>query len=405
MATEGPLRILVLSPIEPYPPNGGWALVVYNDLLNLQNRGHELHLLANTSNATADPGPMERVCHTQYFYKYKPPRWRQVIANAGDRLPFSVARYVNREITEAARRIIALHGIDVVLCEDVAMGTYGPALNDEFQTPFFIRGHNVDTQILQRFLAEQRNPVLRVLGRWQERKLRSYEGSILGQADGFSMITESDAAEVRRLFPNLKPAVVGAGTDLSYFQNPGEPRQPSVIIHVGSLTAFTKLEALLWFCREVLPLIRKQRPDATLELVGSAPAEAFAAFERVSALGRVPDERPYLWHGRVFIAPQFVGSGVRLKILNAMATGNAVVCTPIACEGIPLRDGEHALIRETPSQFADAVLSVLGDDALADRLGRNGRRLVEAKYGWDVIVAELERLLRQAIAKARRAGS
>jgi len=376
-------------------------MVVYNDVLNLREHGHEVFLLANSHNAGADAATMERICPTQYFYQRKKPRWLQVVGNVGRRLPYSVARYVNRQMAAAARQIIARHDIDVVLAEDVAMAAYGPLLREELGVPFFVRGHNVDTQVFERFVTSQRNPVLRLLGGWQKRKMQAYEGSILAAADGFSMITEQDADQIRRLFRGLEPAVVGAGTDLRRFQFSDQPREPLTIMHVGSLTEFTKLEPMLWFAREVLPMVRQRHPDARLELVGKTPSDAFAPLDGVTVVGRVPDERPYLQRGRVFIAAQFVGSGVRLKILNAMATGNAIVCTPVACEGLPLVDGEHALVREAADDFADAVTLLLENDALAGKLGRNARRLVEEKYDWAGIVAGLEELLQQVVDKRR----
>ena len=391
------LKILVLSPIEPYPPNGGWALVVYNDLVNLRDLGHELYLLANTSNPKAQSKDMECICPTRYFYKLKRPRWWQLVNNVGNPLPFNIARYMNRKLMDAAQEMILRKGIDLVLIEDVAMGTYGSALRESHRVPFFIRGHNIDTQIFRRYLERETNPIVRWLGHWQMRKLVRYEGSVLRSSNGFSMISQSDATELVKVFPELDPAVVGAGTDLEYFQMASGPRLPNLIAHVGSLSAYTKLEAMLWFCRKVLPLIRREIPAVTLQLVGYTPEQAFRKFRGVSVIGRVSDERPYLSRARVFIAPQFVGSGLRLKILNAMATGNAIVCTPLACEGIPLVDGKHAFIRQDEGGFADAVLTLFRDEQLATEVGEKAREMVEKNYNWKTIITRLELLLYNVI--------
>ncbi|MCK4624952.1 MAG: glycosyltransferase [Phycisphaerae bacterium] len=396
---EKKLRILVLSPIEPYPPNGGWPLVIYNDLVHLRLLGHQLHLLAIMNDPAARIEPMKKICPSDYFYKHKLPRWWRVVINTGKYLSFGFAHYIDESLLARARELLGEQKFDVVLVEDVMMSTYGPALRKEFEVPFFVRGHNVGTKVLQRFTKAQKNPILKVLAIWQGRKYARYERTILADSDGFSMITETDAMELKGLFPELEPSVVSAGTDLDYFQPNNQAREPDLIVHVGSLTAFTKLEAMIWFCERVLPLIRQQRPNVRLELAGYAPAKVFAKFEGVNVLGRVPDVRPHLTHGRVFVAPQFVGSGIRLKILNAMATANAIVCTPIACEGIGLINDEHALVREDAKGFAQAVLSILSNDELTERLGTKARRFVEEKYNWKTIVEGLAQLLYQVSQK------
>ncbi len=393
------LRILMLSPCEPCPPCGGWSIVVYNDLLNLCQLGHELHLLAITYDIHADIEQARKICPADYFYKCKLPRWLQVIANTGKRLPYTITRHFDRKLLARARELLRNSKFDVVLVEDEVMAAYGPVLREEFGVPFFVRGHNVGTQVLQRFVKEQKNPIVKMLAMRQMSKYARYEKAVLDESDGFSMITEADAMELKRLFPELEPSVVSAGTDLDYFQPGNQAREPDLIVHVGSLTAFTKLEAMIWFCESVLPLIRRQRPNVRLELAGYAPAKAFARFEGVNVLGQVPDIRPHLTHGRVFVAPQFVGSGIRLKILNAMATANALVCTPVACEGIGLVNDEHALVREDAEGFAQAVLSILSDNELAERLGAKARKFVEEKYNWKIIVEGLAKLLYQVSQK------
>lgn len=402
--SPGRLKILVLSPVEPHPPVGGWPNVVYHDILNLLRRGHQVHVLAVSEGAEASAVVMQEHCPTRYFSRPKRPRLRQVVTNLGNRLPLSIARYADFRMLEAASEVIYREGIEIVLAEDVAMAPYGSLLRSRFHIPFFIRAHNVDTEVFGRFVAGKGNPFVRAVAGWQLRKIKAYEGSILESADGFSMISESDAEEARRLFSKLEPVVVGAGADLERLRPPEEVRDSTVIMHLGTLTQFTKLEAMEWFVNEVLPLIRQVRPDVTLELAGSAPPDAFRGVEGVNVLGIVEDEREQLWRGRVFVAPQFVGSGIRLKILNAMASGNAIVCTPVACEGIPLVDGRHALIREEASEFATAVLALLADERQAERLGRNARLLAEECYAWDGIAAQLEQQLLQAIARSKEAG-
>jgi glycosyltransferase involved in cell wall biosynthesis len=190
------------------------------------------------------------------------------------------------------------------------------------------------------------------------------------------------------------------GIDVKYFQPPSQPRQANCIMHVGTLTNYTKLEPMLWFCEKVLPIVRGRISEAELHLVGRTPTEPFQRLANVFVQGVVDNEIPYLQRGRVFISPQFVGSGIRVKILNAMATSNAIVCTSVACEGIPMRDGTHALIRDDPESFAQAVLSLLQDEEQAQRIGKNARQLAIHHASWPHIAAELESSLSRTIDRA-----
>jgi glycosyltransferase involved in cell wall biosynthesis len=370
-------------------------MVVYNDIRHLVEAGHDVFLLSVSNGHAPDPAPMKAICRTEYCYVAKPQRWRQVLRNVGDPLPYSVARYVHERLADRAIAVARQNWIDVVLIEDVAMASYGPVLRAACGLPFLIRCHNIDTAMFGRFVAEERRTALRLLGRWQLRKMRAYEASMFRTADAVSVMSEEDAAEARRLFPNVDLRVVGAGTDLNRYRPPEGPREPNVMAHVGTLSAFTKREAMVWFAREVLPRVRQSRPDVSLELVGEVPKDVFRQYPGVQVIGRVEDDVPYLHRGRVFVAPQFVGSGVRLKLLNAMATANAIVCTPLASEGLALQDGEHALICNDAERMSDAIISILGDARLAMRLGHGARRLAEQRYGWKAVVARLERALQE----------
>jgi len=391
------MRILILSPVEPLPVRGGWQLSIFSVLEQLKNRGHDVFLLACTDVADADLELMRQICPAHYHYKPKPARWRQLLANIGSDMPFSVARHWNVALLEMAKQWTREHDIEVVLLEDLAMAPYGPPLHAACGVPFFIRTHNVMSQLFRRYVEQESNPFKRAAGLWQLRKVERFEAKALAETAGISALSESDAAEIRQLNPSISPLIIGNGADIDHFQPPSAPRRPHNIVHVGSLTAFTKLEGMLWFCENVLPIIRSQDPEAELHLIGQVPAEQFRHFPGVKLHGMVDDVRPFFGQGRVFIAPQFVGTGVRLKLLEAMSTGNAIVCTSTACEGIPMIDGTHGCIRNDPESFAQAVVSLLQDEEQADALGKKARELAIQKYSWNQIGAEMEDALREMV--------
>jgi glycosyltransferase involved in cell wall biosynthesis len=398
--TDSPLGILVLSPIEPYPVTGGWQTVIYNDIKYLAARGHRMDLLALTYDRSRDPRDLSDIAEAEYFPIKKPPKWLQVSANFGRALPYTIVRHHDARLLKRATELVRDGSIDVVLVEDVVMGRYAGLLKQTADVPAFLRGHNVSTVVCQRFYESQRNPILRYLGQRQYEKFARYESAVLATFDGVSQISPSDVAEAGRLNPRVAQEVLLSGVDLDYFAvAPFEGRDENVIVHVGTLDGITKLPAMVWFFDKVLPRIKVERPQARLELAGRMPPCRLRQLQRSDLIvhGEVADVRPFLAKGGAFIAPQFVGSGIRIKILHAMAAGNAIVATTVACEGLPVTDGEEIFIADDEASFADRVGRLLADASLREAMGRRARRMVEERFGWARIAEELETHLRDAI--------
>jgi glycosyltransferase involved in cell wall biosynthesis len=165
------------------------------------------------------------------------------------------------------------------------------------------------------------------------------------------------------------------------------------LIFTGSMDWLPNEDAMLYFCRDVMPAIRAEVPDATLTIVGRTPTPAvkkLAEAHGVTVTGRVDDVRPYMRDAAVYIVPLRIGGGTRLKIFEAMAMGKAVVSTTIGAEGLPVTDGEHVLLADEPTTFARAVVHLIRDTEHRRRLEAAARALVLARYDWSAVAGELE---------------
>ena len=161
-------------------------------------------------------------------------------------------------------------------------------------------------------------------------------------------------------------------------------------------------QAARFFAEQCWPLIRAARPDATWTIVGANPPASVARLadeaNGIIVTGSVPDTRPYIARAQVAIAPLLVGGGTRLKILEALAMGKAMVSTSLGAEGLDLVADEHLLIADEPSAFAQATLRALDTADLRARLGAAGREAVVRQYSWE----RSGRALREALALLRR---
>jgi glycosyltransferase involved in cell wall biosynthesis len=195
-------------------------------------------------------------------------------------------------------------------------------------------------------------------------------------------------------------AVVPNGADAAEVLPPRTP-VAGRLIYPGPVTYAANLDAVRYFVREVFPLVRRARPDATFVVTGSTGGVDLgdlAALDGVSFTGRLPDVESKLSESAACVVPLRVGGGTRLKVLQAMALGTPVVSTRKGIEGLEVEPGREALVADDGPAFAAGVLRVLNEPALANALSTAGHRLVRGRYGWDAIGDTLERVVQRAVA-------
>jgi glycosyltransferase involved in cell wall biosynthesis len=183
------------------------------------------------------------------------------------------------------------------------------------------------------------------------------------------------------------------GVDVDYFRPTQAAVDPDSIVLTGLMTYRPNADAAVHFVREVLPLVRRSRPRARFTAVGWGLPRDLAPLlgDGVTHTGRVPDVRPYLAEAAAVVVPLRMGSGTRLKVLEALAMGKGVVSTTLGCEGVDVTPGGDLLVADDPASFAAAVVELMENAERRQALGLGGRRLVERSYTWPSVVARLER--------------
>jgi glycosyltransferase involved in cell wall biosynthesis len=168
-------------------------------------------------------------------------------------------------------------------------------------------------------------------------------------------------------------------------------------------------DAIQYFTREIMPLVKERVPDVTLTVVGRNPYASLVELSKrdpsIIVTGRVEDVRPYMDGAAAYVVPIRVGGGTRLKIYEAMAMEQPIVSTTIGAEGLPVRDGAHLLLADTPQEFAAAVVRVLTDKHLAGALGAGAARLVREEFGWERVAASFAEICLEAVRRKETASS
>jgi glycosyltransferase involved in cell wall biosynthesis len=250
-----------------------------------------------------------------------------------------------------------------------------------------------------RFVRQSRAAAYAELPEMAERlalSTRRRELDVYRRADAVIVVTESDKRTLLDCLPESYIAVVPnihqEADEVPDFHD----RKPNSLLFVGGFEHSPNADAVLFFCREILPLIRQSVPDVTVTIVGdSAPEEVRTlASDSIIVTGWVPDVKPYLHNHLVSIAPLRFGSGMKGKVGEAMANGLPVVVTKIGAEGMELTDGVTALIADSAEEFADAVVRLLRDQPLHHRLSTNGRYAARTRWSEPVVAERLLALMR-----------
>lgn len=231
-------------------------------------------------------------------------------------------------------------------------------------------------------------------------KARALERRALERYDRVFVCSDDDAAALRGGGPRRARVVVAPnGVDLARYRPTPLPATPAVLLP-GSFAYGPNVDAAAWLAREVWPRVRAARPDAVLRLVGRSPAREVLELDGrdgIAVHADVPAMAPFYAAARAVVVPLRVGTGTRLKALEALAAGRPLAGTTVGLEGLGLTDGREALIADDPRDLAAALLALLGDDALARGLAERGRRHAERHFGWEPIgrafVTALEELL------------
>ncbi len=403
------MKIIMVSGHLPWPSTGASTRDYH--LLKSLSQQHDMTLVA-----LADPGEIAAHPDLSPLRAYAreirvfprpasgPKRLRQL--RALTRGQSSTFTHNTVPAVQDALDDLTAHGAyDAVLYESVQLANYRLPEN----VPMLIDEHNIEYELLER--TRQNEPFgLRKLYSWLEGAyVKRAEIARWRQAATVLVTSDRECGALATHAPATPCAVVPNGVDIEYFAREqsasDEDATAQQIIFTGTMNYFPNVNGALYFARQCWPIIREHAPNATWNLVGRSPAASVADLARlpgVTVTGGVPDMRPYLTSAAVAIAPLRIGAGTRLKILEALAMGTAVVTTSVGCEGLAVRDGEHVLIADDPETFALAVVALLRDPARRRALGEAGRRLVEAEYSWercgDKMLQALETLDRERMA-------
>jgi sugar transferase (PEP-CTERM/EpsH1 system associated) len=397
------MRILWLKTDLLLPLDKGGKLRTWHLMRHLARR-HEITYLA-FADPDGDPqhlaGMREVARHIETIPRVEAAKGSvRFLAQAGwhvaDPLPYAVGHYRSRAYRRRVHELLATRKFDLVVADFLP-----PIVNlpNALPCPAVLFTHNVESEIWRRH-AENADGALRryLYGKQYARMLR-FEGQALRRFEGLLAVSEADRETFARLYPGIDLNaihVVRTGVHTEFFSPAPSPSDSVELVFTGSMDWLPNEDGMLWFCRDILPLITREAPGVTLSIVGRAPTPAvkkLADEQGVRVTGRVDDVRPYMKNAAVFIVPLRIGGGTRLKIFEAMAMAKAVVSTTVGAEGLPVTHDADILLADDPGSFARAVLRLLHDLDERRALESSARRLVAQHFDWSAVARDLDHAL------------
>jgi glycosyltransferase involved in cell wall biosynthesis len=400
------MNILFLATRSPYPLISGYSLRTYH-ILKGAARKHNVHLLTFIQLPEHELKP-ENLSHLRSFCKSVHPfdipvdvsRFRlckDVFLNLFSTIPFVAKKYDAPKMRAKIREILEGVKIDLVHVDLLPLSIY---INEFENLPKVLINHNVESLRLYRWFRTEANPIKKAYLGLQWLKLRSFERSAMRKFDACVTVSEKDEELLRSMGVRNKLFVVPNGTDNKFFQPSNNGVRENSVLWLGHMDVHTNRDAVLYLWNQIYPILWGKYPKVNISFVGTAPPKeidkAAKTDGRVKVTGFVEDVRPYIREAAVMVVPIRIGSGTRLKILDAMAMGKAIVSTSVGCEGLNVENGKNILIADAPEIFADKTIELLKNTKKRVILEKNARDLAKT-YDWDLITQKQEAVYQAAM--------
>lgn len=397
-------KILLLTPQPPYPPQQGTSLRNWH-LLRALTVSHDVALLTFQESAgPTDLGPLQSIAEVFPPIGVSPRnRIQRLIQLLTDRQPDMALRLKSDQFAGQLANILSDRGFDAVQIEGIELARYIPLIrSSDVDIRIVLDCHNAETELQRRaFQTDLSRPTRwpAALYSWiQMGRLRSFEKQAVLAADRLIAVSTTDRAHLERLLaPERREVIVIPNTiDVAEYQweGPVAPEYRFDLLFTGKMDYRPNVDGVLWFADEIWPSIREKVPQVTWGIVGQNPhsrLERLRQYPGITLTGKVQSIRPYLAGTTVYIAPLRIGSGTRLKLIEAMSAQKPIVSTTIGAEGFPVQSDRDLILVDSPKDMAQAIVTLLHDRALQTRLGKAAYKLAQ-EYDWRKTIPQLQRL-------------
>ena len=394
------MKVLFLSHRVPFPPQSGSKVRAFNIIRHLSQQGHAVTVasLARSEQELKEAEGLRSHCATLLLERVSAPAaWMRTVASLPTTTPSSFGYFHCPALLRRTRELLRSEEFDLVFVHSSSMAPY-------------VRGFSAPVRILdfcdmdsQKWRAYSRHkPFPLSTGyRLEAVKLEWTEARLAAEFDLCTCATGAELESLRDLGVDSSADWFPNGVDAEIF-TPADSYDPDLIVFVGRMDYYPNQQAVTQFCHGVLPTLQRRRPAARFEIVGADPppsVRALAQLPGVTVTGSVADVRPYVSRAALSVAPLLIARGTQNKVLESMAMGVPVVCSPAVCKGVDAVPGQHLLCASGAQELVREVERVLDSRELRARLANAGRQRVLTHHSWSSAMARLDSLIRAAVAR------
>jgi polysaccharide biosynthesis protein PslH len=406
------MNLLWISQNIPYPPKTGVLQRNYN-LLREASKLANVYLLAvfkrdilpgeyNLEEARHELGKLCRRIEVVHLPIESSPAllyWK-AISSLFTKDPLSVNWVKSGVMRKKLIELMDSNKIDLVHFDTISLATYRQYVGN---TPKILNHHNIESHLLKRRTQFEKNPLKRLFYALEGEKLEQYERIACAEFDTNFTVSELDKQRLLELVPGSRGDVIANGVDIEYFKPSTQTVRPGNILMASGMNWFPNRDAVLYMCNEIWPLLTKHMADMSWTVVGASPPQQILDLaktdKRVTVTGFVNDVRPHLAEAEIYLCPMRDGGGTRVKILDALAMGKAIVATTMGCEGIHVTPEKNVLIANTPDEFVKQIRRLHDNPDLRRSLGQEARKLAVENYSWPVIGRNLSTVYQRILSR------
>lgn len=400
------MKILLLCNKSPWPKREGGPIAMHAMISGLIQAGYTVKVLAaNTNKYTVDPDTIpadfKEKTHIEFVDIDLSLSVAGAIFNFLSGKSYNITRFHTKAFAQKITEVLRNETFDIIQLETLQMATYLDIIRKYSKAPVVLRAHNIEHKIWQRIAENCPNPFKRAYLNHLYRSLKRFEIGILNKMDGIIAITPVDARNFDRLSHSTNIISIPFGINLeSLPENPVQPEEAS-LFHIGTMNWFPNEEGIKWLITDVWPTVTKRLPEIEFHIAGRYMPEWMKKLNipRITVDGEVPDVWEYMQRYSIMVVPLFSGSGIRIKIVEAMAAGKAIITTAIGAEGINYENGQHLLIAKDARSFTDAIVRLCNDKPLRDSLGKNARLLIAKEHDNNKLMLKLTAFYNELLKK------
>ncbi len=389
------MKVLIISNKPPFPSKDGGAIAIFNLARGLAQNQIDVTILAmNTTRHYVDKTKMNNPYPIQLIYVDVDTRINFVdglINFLFSKTPYTASRFNSKNFEKTLEQHLSRETYDIIQIEGPYLGFYIGIIRKLSKARIVLRAHNLEHEIWMRIAANERNILKKYYYKNLSKRIVKFEKRIFQQVDAILPITDRDKQHMEKWGINKPMLVTPVGIDL--IKTHATITHQRSVMYLGALDWAPNQEGLIWFVEKVWPQVIKANPYMIFHVAGrNCPDWLHKHLITVRNLlfhGEIEKSSDFYEIGDVMVVPILSGSGMRVKIIEAMAYGKVVVTTTLGAEGIAIEQGKHVLVEDEPTKFAQKIIQLMSDDVLKRNIANEAIKFIEANYNNQIIAANV----------------